>query len=368
MSPAPGGSDDHSGQLPLPSEKANAVDICVFLEACGLTGLNGVNGCWTESNKQPWNALHYAAEVGRADVVQFLLDCRDFTGVDALASSEWHADFSALHAASHHGHTEIVNLLLRSDRFDDSLLNAGDRRGDTPLHMAAQGGHAEVMRLLLQDDRVDPTKCNAIGSSPLHAALAHGEAHGIALILADGRVPVNTENDFGQSALHAATSACGVQLMLACRRFHRTNSYDKAGRTALHTIISRGINEGAVRTLIGSDRFKEAGTLDKRGLSPLHWAIRKNYSYIARVLLLSPRLTLPVTESDFKSGIVRYAENTLKETPSMVIMLRRMFARDEGAERRLVADVCIAKQECPKQPQTLLGGGRRPGARRPYGA
>lgn len=52
--------------------------------------------------------------------------------------------YTALHQASLHGHSEIVQILIDQDQ---DLVSAKDRRGCLPLHLAAWNGHVAVVKV-----------------------------------------------------------------------------------------------------------------------------------------------------------------------------------------------------------------------------
>ena len=72
--------------------------------------------------------------------------------------------------ASMHGHSEVVQTLLKAPNID---VNAADRNGLTSLMLASARGHAHVVRLLLSCSKVDITKREENGQTALD--LAEGE-------------------------------------------------------------------------------------------------------------------------------------------------------------------------------------------------
>lgn len=120
-----------NGQTPLriAAKNGDAARVRLLLQ-------NGVDANFESDG---CTALHQAAEDGRADIVQLLLD------YEARVNHAGPGGFTPLHAAAKNGHTEVVRLLL--DRGATKDQEAINRR--TPLYEAVEHGHAEVARLLI---------------------------------------------------------------------------------------------------------------------------------------------------------------------------------------------------------------------------
>jgi hypothetical protein len=96
-----------------------------------------------ERNLRRQTPLHLAADAGRFEVAQLLLDYdAPVNVVDARGET-------ALHIAGASGHTQVVLLLLR--RGAGVLV---DKNGKTALHRAAHRGHADAVKVML--DRHEP--------------------------------------------------------------------------------------------------------------------------------------------------------------------------------------------------------------------
>jgi serine/threonine-protein phosphatase 6 regulatory ankyrin repeat subunit B len=68
--------------------------------------------------------------------------------------------------ASHHGYTEIVELLL-NNKADPNICC----EGESPLYIASLQDHTEIVELLL-NNKADPNICRE-GRSPLYIASHH---------------------------------------------------------------------------------------------------------------------------------------------------------------------------------------------------
>lgn len=65
---------------------------------------------------------------------------------------------SALHIAAHHGHTAVVESLLRREAY----INQNGAASETPLFVAAAGGKQDIVRTLLMAG-ADTKLCNNEG-------------------------------------------------------------------------------------------------------------------------------------------------------------------------------------------------------------
>ena len=68
----------------------------------------------------------------------------------------------------HHGHFEVVKLLLRAPGID---VNRANKDGRTPLHWASQNGHSELVKLLLAMPGIEIFKRDREGMSAMDVAL-----------------------------------------------------------------------------------------------------------------------------------------------------------------------------------------------------
>ena len=96
----------------------------------------------------PW-LLVRAAEAGNAQLVARLLgEGRDVNEADEFGCT-------ALIFASHHGHVEVLRLLLARQGVE---VNQTAQSGSTALMFASQNGHVEEVRLLLARQDVEANR------------------------------------------------------------------------------------------------------------------------------------------------------------------------------------------------------------------
>ncbi len=148
-----------------------------------------------ENGKTP---LHFAAEGGNPEVIQFLLE----RGAEINAQNI--AGETPLHYAAGWGHLEAVKLLL-DKKADGTLLT---EEGDSALHYLRFVGHPEVAELLL-DSGSDINQINKAGQSFLGMSVLAGRQQLIDLAFARGAEISPQE---GTQMLIAAASAGNLSL------------------------------------------------------------------------------------------------------------------------------------------------------------
>lgn len=119
-------------------------------------------------------ALHLAAELGKVDIMQLLLErkananAKDRNGDSPLHSATRNAHLSAVEALLLRGVEVLLTLTtLRALLYSFLCLKieALDGQEKTALHVAAELGHVDIMQLLL-DRQANPNAKNKDGDSP----------------------------------------------------------------------------------------------------------------------------------------------------------------------------------------------------------
>ncbi len=222
-------------------------------------------------NKAGATALMWAA--GSAAKVKRLLD----RGADPNARTD--SGFSPLLiAAGNEDSAGVVRLLL--DR--GAAAGAASNSGFTALMAAAATGDGEAVRLLLRKG-ADPKAKNKVGYTALHAAATAGNADAARALL-DGGADVNAADKLqGKTPLSwaAAAGAADVVKLLLEKGADPNVQGTFAGDTALMWAAIRG-DAIAVRELLA--RGADPGARDKRGRTPLDWALRQGDDRLAAAL------------------------------------------------------------------------------------
>lgn len=288
-------------------------------------------------------ALHIAAQLGRANIVEELIRCGfdvnyKIDGRTPLHEATFgsqretlmgplhhdddpnivdHNQEMALTAATNMGYTRIVSQLL----MNGADVNATGPFGETALHQAASQSHTDIVRLLLQHPYINPSIRDDSGHTPLMvAATGHSEfvvelllAHstdaefnglptraafphslhiaarsgspGILRKLMARGAWVNEQRDacFGRTPVHLAAQRGDLQVLEAILEGPvQADVQDIYGQTALHVAVVEG-HRSLVPLLLrkGFDVEKE----DARNLRPLGLAFNKGDLDMANVLV-----------------------------------------------------------------------------------
>ncbi|KAF2029019.1 ankyrin [Setomelanomma holmii] len=152
--------------------------------------------------------LHLVAATGLEHLCRRLLDLVDTT-------PSIHADVkddggrTALIWASHHGHEEVVKMLLARD---DVRHDREDHRRDIALNYAARQGQTAVVKLLTETDRI-MTKNNAFGETPIVLAALEGHAETVQLLHEYDEESLDREVMFGLWPIHVAAQRRTASVM-----------------------------------------------------------------------------------------------------------------------------------------------------------
>ena len=156
------------------------LDINAFVPLYGVNALNcAILSGATESaiellnhpdinviliDTQQQYALKVAAEYGRAEIVEMLLQRPD---VDINHKNDIGHSKTALETACYKGHTEVVRVLLNDPDID---VNAHSHNIWYPIHWAASNGYVDIVKLLLAHPKIDVNVVNNFGGSAISLA------------------------------------------------------------------------------------------------------------------------------------------------------------------------------------------------------
>jgi hypothetical protein len=114
------------------------------------------------------DALRFAAKMGNLKEVQEIVK----KGADPTNATSY--GNTALHYAANEGKVEVVQYLINCGK--DVQAGAKTNRGETPLHYAAQWGQTEVCRYLVENAGCGPDLCleDQVGYTPLDYAKYRG--------------------------------------------------------------------------------------------------------------------------------------------------------------------------------------------------
>ncbi|XP_059390620.1 transient receptor potential cation channel subfamily A member 1-like [Carassius carassius] len=227
----------------------------VVLQPKGLTNLpetvlqsNAVKEMLSDEDVEGCTPLHYACKLGIHDSVKNMLGLNIFVGQKSREKK------SALHFAAEYGRINTCKRLLET--FTDSkMLNDWDEKGLTPLHLASMAGHTQVVELLLRSGALFQSDYK--GWSCLHHAAAEGYTQTMKILLAANVKLLDITNEDGNTALHIAAQAghVGAVLLLLDRGAEIT--LNNAENSFLHEAV-RNEKKDVVNAVIESERCGEA--------------------------------------------------------------------------------------------------------------
>ncbi|KAG1347860.1 protein ACCELERATED CELL DEATH 6-like [Cocos nucifera] len=257
-------------------------------------------------------ALHEAAQNGHLQVARVIMS------VDSdLAADENEAGVSPLYMAAETGSSQIVQLLLQSERCSyqgphgqtalhaavlrsygllllNKILNnnitiditklilekeagfikVGDATNNsTPLHYAASSGNRKMVRLLLQKDSSASYLQDREGFAPIHVAASAGHLNVIVELVQHCPDCTELTNNQGRNFLHVAIvnkRSHVVKYVLESAIFIDLNEPDNEGNTPLHlAVISK--NKQIVQVLSSNGRVNSS-IMNNEGHTPLDLA------------------------------------------------------------------------------------------------
>ncbi|CAB1447403.1 unnamed protein product [Pleuronectes platessa] len=194
--------------------------------------------------------LHYACRLGIHESVKSMLGLSGQVGL-AFKSKD---KKSALHFAAQYGRINTCQQLLENIT-DSRLLNEGDDRGLTPLHLASRGGHTKVVQLLLRKGALFHNDYK--GWSCLHHAASEGYTHTMDILVSNNPKLLDNTDEDGSTALHIAAKeghVAAVRMMLTRGAEFILNKNDTS---FLHEALQNG-KKDVVNAVIDSDRCVEA--------------------------------------------------------------------------------------------------------------
>ena len=231
-----------------------------------------------ESQEKEEGDFYEAAKAGDLENVKELLEDNSSLAF-SVNRGRCDKNWTPLHAASLHGHSEVVELLLAHKADVNARIGHGlgfsGNEDLTPLHLAAGEGYKDVVKILLAKGA--NVNAYAIGT-PLHSATAEGHMDVVKILLAKG-ADVNAKGDGGMTPLHIAANkrhyeiaklllAKGANVNAKLKHWVQAGTLtDFSGYTPLHFAATR-CDKGMVELLLAKGADPKAK--DKNG-SPPFW-------------------------------------------------------------------------------------------------
>ncbi|XP_063942698.1 uncharacterized protein LOC108206743 isoform X1 [Daucus carota subsp. sativus] len=259
-------------------------------------------------NEDGETILHVESKRGDTERVRFIVT--EFSNKDLLVKQD-KLKQTALHLAAHHGHTQVVEVLIDAARrhlpsssarddthnpfsaFKAFIRLATSPKQNTALHVAVLNGNVAIVKLLVEADPSDRHIQNYEGKTPIYIAAEKGYMGIIKEICTTCTAQCLEGPGGGASALHAliknmqATEEWKDAVGMIIDAFkHWTseedalfNSTDEFGNTVLQLAVERN-NVGVVKLLLEEDpAYQNCRGSKKHGLMRLIYkAIDNEYS------------------------------------------------------------------------------------------
>ena len=203
-------------------------------------------------------ALHIAAEHGRIEVLDELLEHDRRADVDAVVEDTGE---TALHLAARHSTDALTRLLGVAD------VHAVTHTGETALHVAAERGCADAVLQLL-DCGSDVCAVLTSGLSVLHTAAFHGHLCCVKILLEAG-AKVDASTPDNSTALHAAAWHGHKEIVKALLCAHADPNIKSNHWTSLHAAAHHG-HAGTVEVLLAHKA--DVNAVDEKLRTALHVA------------------------------------------------------------------------------------------------
>lgn len=222
-------------------------------------------------------ALFWAARMGSASSTKVLLRHGANPNAQALYGH------TPLTVASHHGHLEVVKVLLSDARCN---INAKGKSGRSALSFAAGNSHLEVFDLLFQHEDCQPEEPDEHEWTPLFWAIERDHTTIARTLLRHPTVDINHVDRDGRTVL---SWAAGEGFLQALRLFLAypnvdVNFRDSKGRTPLLWAANNG-HEDVIEILMQGEYGVDRMSKDNKQRSALSLACGGGHTDTVKALI-----------------------------------------------------------------------------------
>ncbi len=216
-------------------------------------------------------ALHHTAGRGNIDVAEVLIRNR------ALVNAVDYHGRTPLFTASWNGHLNLVKMLIENK----AVVDARYIGAASPLTTASVANHTELCRYLVSEHADVNLVCNML-VTPIYPAILNNNKELVKLYL-DHMAQVNYRDLAGRSPLYVAVrdGYTDIAKMLLAEGADPHFREETTGRTLLHIAASNG-RKDITEMLIA--RGLSVNTEDKKGFTPLDYAVKHGFSELAASL------------------------------------------------------------------------------------
>ncbi|XP_029431054.1 ankyrin repeat and death domain-containing protein 1B isoform X3 [Rhinatrema bivittatum] len=272
------------------------------------------------TNEDDMNALHFAAQNNKGDIVNYLLQELRLTDLNKCDKK----GKKPFHLAAEHGHIQTVNNLISLKLFTLEK----DKEGNTALHLAAKNGHSEVVETLINRwDEVDKTNEN--GETPFYLA-AEGGHEDCAVLLLEAGSDINSLNNDSSGALHAAAQNGHVSTVKFLIGQNIELAVPSQKESPLHLAI-RNHHMDVVDMLLEAQY--DINTLNRRQQTALHLAAElRNINLVEK--LLKAGCDQKIVDKQGKTALAEASRNNHALVVDMIIKAERYYTwKEENIEK-----------------------------------
>lgn len=242
----------------------------------------------TQPDKKEWTPVHYAAQLGYVDMLDFF-----------------------------------------KDKYPESILKANNK-GRAPLSVAAAWGVISSLAFFVSVDGTDYNIPDNDGNTPLHLSIMNGHDSFSKALLKTKEADVNAQNNNSETPLMLAIQGWSIEVIseLINTGECNLNLTDKKNRTALMYAVIEG-QTNVVQYLINQPNI-DCKLVDSGGWGPQHFAAVLNTCDVTRVLVESDKFNFNFITRKGKLPIdLARTENAVEN----VKYLNKVFQYDQPKRR-----------------------------------
>ncbi|XP_050458784.1 ankyrin repeat and death domain-containing protein 1A-like isoform X2 [Cataglyphis hispanica] len=263
-------------------------------------------------NKKQHTLLMCGARGSNVSVVEYLAEAVESLNGEAIDST----GATALHHAAISGHPAVITAVANIPRI---ILDATDKKGQTPMHYACAEEHLEAVEALIGLGANVDAQDND-GNTPLHVATRTRHT-GIAQLLLKAGANTELTDAEGFTPLHvAASQGCKGILDSMIQHGADLNKQCKNGNTSLHLAC---LNNEVETVEILINKGVDLNCLNQRLQSPIHIAAEMGHTDICE-LLLAAGANIEQKEQSGRTPLYIAARGSFTAIVDMIIKTARL--------------------------------------------
>ncbi|MGL9758302.1 MAG: ankyrin repeat domain-containing protein [Wolbachia sp.] len=263
-------------------------------------------------------------------------------GVNLNARDE--KGFTFLHWAAQEGHIDIVQFLLKCKKIEVNAEMTGECSGVTPLHCAVLGHHTNIVKYLLDYGADVNAKATEIFKdfTPLHMAVNQGYYDIVAVLLEKGGINVNARDQRGSAPLHfAGKNGCTNIVKLLLKNKADVNASTNEGMSTLH-IAAFENHEDVIKLLL--NHGTDVNVKTKEGSTPLLFALECRHFEVANLLLADPNINIGCIKAasinkENKEGKEKFSQNFRQDYNLFQKIKEVSNEKDTGKSDKLLKEI-----------------------------